>query len=580
MIDNLHASPAFCLVYQKSTAGLDSMQHLRYKQYYGRFPVESGDLVMHARHGRTYSLNGLFFPNLKVDTTINLSPAQALGVALKLFPGAVFQWQLEEEEKLLKLARNNPKASYFPSPELLVYPVGTKGRNEDFRLAYRLDVYVNEPHTRQHIYIDAMTGAVLARLEQLCTVDHPGVAYTQYAGAQSIICDSVAPDSFYLRETGRGGGIITYDVRALSANDTMRVFLNNNDTWANFNAVHDETATDAHWGAEMTYDFYKNTFNRDSYNDSGGALISRVHFGKNYNNAFWNGQLMSYGDGDGFKFGPFTAIDICGHELTHGVTQFSAGLSYQNESGALNESFSDIFGKCIERYSNVSDFSWIIGGRITLNGHAPLRDMSSPNNFKQPGFYFGQYFFDYNSSQDDQGGVHTNSGIQNFWFYLLCHGGNGFREDNGKPYWVDSIGMDKASRICYLSLTSYLYPWADYLDASNLSLDAATALYGMNSFEYNQVKKAWFAVGLINENGVSGPVTLQGWNLLPNPASNTITLSNREFGAAATAEVCDVTGRIVAQYNFVPGQAVDISSLTTGVYFVRVNDAIMKFVKE
>lgn len=580
MIDNLHANSAFRLKYQKSTTGLDSMQHLRYKQYYGRFPVESGDVIMHIKHGRTSSLNGLFFPNLHIDTSIALSSAQALDIAMKLFPDAVFQWQIEEEEQILKLATNNPQASYFPKPELLVYPIGDKGRNEDFRLAYMLDVYVNEPHTRQHIYIDAMTGAVLSQVEQICTVDRTAIANTLYAGQQSIVCDSVAPDSFYLRETGRGGGIITYDVRRVSQDDSIRIFMDNDEVWNNVNAFHDEAATDAHWGAEMTYDFYKNVFNRDSYNDSGGALISRVHFGQNYNNAFWNGQLMSYGDGDGNKFGPFTSIDICGHELTHGVTQFSAALNYQDESGALNESFSDIFGKCIEHYSNAPNFDWIIGGRIALNGHAPLRDMAHPNTFSQPGFYFGQFFFDYNSSQQDQGGVHTNSGIQNLWFYLLCQGGSGFREDNGHPYKVDSIGMDKASRICYLSLTSYLYPGAQYLDACMLSLDAARSLYGQGSFEYNQVRTAWIAVGVISETSIADHSAANGWSLLPNPASNAITLSNSSFANISVAEVCDVTGRTIAQYHFVPGEAIDISSLSTGVYFVKVNDVTMKFVKE
>jgi len=289
---------------------------------------------------------------------------------------------------------------------------------------------------------------------------------------------------------------------------------------------------------------------------------------------------MSYGDGDGNKFGPFTAIDICGHELTHGVTQFSAGLNYQNESGALNESFSDIFGKCIESYSNAPNFSWIIGGRITLNGHAPLRDMANPNIFSQPGFYFGQFFFDYNSSQVDQGGVHTNSGVQNFWFYLLCQGGSGVREDNGHPYQVDSIGMDKASRICYLSLTSYLYPWAEYLDAATISLDAVRSLYGQGSFEYNQVREAWIAVGVLNENSISEHNAANGWNLLPNPASNSITLSNPRFVNATVAELCDITGRIVGQYTFTPGEAIDLSALSTGIYVLRIDGATMKFVKE
>ena len=194
---------------------------------------------------------------------------------------------------------------------------------------------------------------------------------------------------------------------------------------------------------------------------------------------------MTFGDGAN---APLTSIDVVSHEFTHGVTEFSAGLIYANESGALNESFSDIFGKAVEYEADPLLFSWLIGEGFGT----PFRNMSNPNAFGDPDTYNGTNWFE---GAGDNGGVHINSGVQNYWFYLLVQGGSG-TNDFGEIFDVPAIGWEKASAIAYRNLTEYLIPISQYKDAREGSLEAAADLYGVCSDEFKAVAEAWFAVGI------------------------------------------------------------------------------------
>ncbi|RMF57727.1 MAG: T9SS C-terminal target domain-containing protein [Calditrichaeota bacterium] len=207
---------------------------------------------------------------------------------------------------------------------------------------------------------------------------------------------------------------------------------------------------------------------------------------------------MTYGDGDGVTFSPLVSIDVVGHEITHGVTEHSANLVYSYESGALNESFSDIFGEAIENYAAGSN-DWLIGDDIDISGNG-IRNMSNPNEDGDPDTYKGTYWA---TGSGDNGGVHTNSGVQNFWFYLLTNGGSGVN-DNGFSYNVSGIGLTKAAAIAYRNLTVYLTTNSNYSDAYLGALDAATDLYGAGSAEYNSVSDAWDAVGVDDSNAGGG----------------------------------------------------------------------------
>jgi hypothetical protein len=209
-----------------------------------------------------------------------------------------------------------------------------------------------------------------------------------------------------------------------------------------------------------------------------------------WDNAAWTGRILIFGDGSNNN--PLVELDVVSHELTHGVTQYEADLEYLYESGALNESFSDILSKAVEFTIFGDSASWQLARHYREGG---LRDMSNPNLKGQPDTYLGDMWY---VGNEDQGGVHTNSGLQNYWFYLLCEGGDGVN-DLGHSYSIEPIGMDAATDITYRNLTEYLISSSDYLDCRIGSLLATADLYGKNSSIYQEIDKAWDAVGVIDE---------------------------------------------------------------------------------
>jgi Zn-dependent metalloprotease len=231
----------------------------------------------------------------------------------------------------------------------------------------------------------------------------------------------------------------------------------NNGNYVITNSGH--PAVDVHWGMEKTYDFYLNVFSRNSFDGNGSIIKQYVNplimngtAGYPNNASAFNApyNIMAYGMGDGTGYKPLVGLDVEGHEFTHMVinNNGNGGLTYQAESGALNESFADIFGTCVEFYSNVNP-DWLIGEDVMI-GQAYMRSMSNPNGGQQPDTYQGQYWVNTSntSPQNDNGGVHTNSGVQNFWFYLLCQGGSGTNDLNN-AYAVTGIGIAQARAIAY-----------------------------------------------------------------------------------------------------------------------------------
>jgi len=256
----------------------------------------------------------------------------------------------------------------------------------------------------------------------------------------------------------------------------------------------DEAVNEAYDGAGATYDLYYEVFERNSIDDKGLRLDSTVHYGVKYDNAFWNGDQMVYGDGDAELFQRFTkCIDVIGHELTHGITQYEAGLQYYGESGALNESFSDVFGSLVkQRVKNqkAQDADWLIGeGMLVpkIKGIA-LRSMKEPGTAyddsllgkdPQPGHIRDKY-----TGMADNAGVHINSGIPNHAFYLAA-------------VEIGGYAWEKAGKIWYESLCDFLRPQAEFKTAAQVTIKVAGRLYGTNSQEQKAVQNAWEKVGVL-----------------------------------------------------------------------------------
>lgn len=259
-------------------------------------------------------------------------------------------------------------------------------------------------------------------------------------------------------------------------------------------ATGDKAIDEAYDGAGATYDFYWNVYKRNSVDNKGMRLDSSVHYSEDYDNAFWNGKQMVYGDGDGEIFDRFTkSIDVIGHELTHGVTQFTARLEYSGQSGALNESYSDVFGSLVKQNhlkQTAAQADWLIGvGLFTPNvkGGA-LRSMKAPGTAYDDPQLGGKdpqpdHMSKYVKTSSDNGGVHLNSGIPNHAFYLVATqlGGNAW---------------DKAGRIWYVTLTERLQPTSEFQDAATLTYKVAGELYGTGGAEQNAVASAWDKVGI------------------------------------------------------------------------------------
>jgi Zn-dependent metalloprotease len=283
------------------------------------------------------------------------------------------------------------------------------------------------------------------------------------------------------------------------------------------NPTNDPSVNESYDGLGLTYDFYKQVLNRNSLDGNGMRLDAVVHYGDGFNNAFWDGQEMVFGDGDGELFTRFTrSLDVIAHELTHGVTEFTAGLEYHKQPGALNESVSDVFGSLVKQWSLNQDAAtadWLIGPEIftpSTSGDA-LRSMKAPGQAydnplfgkdPQPGHMDGFRVLP-DTRAGDNGGVHINSGIPNHAFYLISTA-------------IGGHAWDAAGHIWYETLTKNCGPQAQFQDFADATAGVAGRLYGPSSIEQQAVCDGWREVGIRVKAGVSVratvPAAMKSWH--------------------------------------------------------------------
>lgn len=468
-------------------------EHIRLQQVVSGADVYFGEAILHLRSGQIFRVNGALVPAslLSSDPVKNLRDQQAdLKRYLDQQPVGRWAWEDEGLTRLFQQVQGRKDTSFYPQGKMVWYaPVNRL--DQVHRMAYQYKVYAADTAWAREVFLDAGTGALLGEHELIHHTDVTGKAKTKYSDTQSMVTDSTGASQYRLREAGRGNGIETYDMNNGTNYNSAVDFTDADNFWNNVNAQKDEVAPDAHWGAQMTFDYFKKEHNRSSYDNNNAKIYSFVHYSSNYNNAFWNGWCMTYGDGNGSTFTPLTAIDVCGHEIAHAVTSNTANLVYSYESGALNESFSDIFGNAVEQYGRPNDWSWRIGEDMTPSGNG-IRAMENPNLFNQPKFYKGVKWY---SGTGDNGGVHYNSGVQNYWFYLLSEGVSGTNE-KGWSFSIDSLGMEEAGKIAYRNLSVYLTKSAQHADARTYSIMSATDLYGNCSPEVISVTNAWWVCGV------------------------------------------------------------------------------------
>ena len=434
--------------------------HCKYQQFYNEYPVAHAVLITHVKDGAIKFSNN----NLQKLPEINLS------------------FKLEVSE-ILKKNHLSTDSKTLENIELVILNHG------DFiGLCYK---YTTPSFEKKAHYFNAQDGNLIKTEQLTHYLNVNGQGETVYSGTQTISSDSIAPNIFRLRDYSRGNGIETYSLNNTTDTTNYIDFSNTSKDWLTFTDPIDQYALDAHWGASQTYDYFLTQHQRNSVDNQGAKLVSLLHYGNNFVNAFWDGDKMIYGDGNSTT-GPLVSIDIVGHEITHGLTSNTAMLLLENEPGALNESFSDIFGVLIDWYARPLVANWTVGEEVSSS----IRSLADPSVNNDPKFYKGTNWKALGGT--GFGGIHSNNGVQNHWFYLLVNGGTGINEA-GNDFNINGVGINKAAQIAYRNLTAYLTPTSDYEEARFYSILSAQDLFGPCSPEVEAVTNAWYAVGVGEE---------------------------------------------------------------------------------
>ncbi len=460
--------------------------HVRMTRTYLGLPVLGGDLVVHrAADG---SWRGL-------SQTLRATPA---GSAKASVAGAL------AEAKALAAPANARVSGEKVSSRTLVLDA-TSGTP---RLAWKVltgGVQADGTPSRLATYVDAHSGARLRSEQEIVNVD--GSGQSLYTGTDPLQL-TLSGSTYQLKDPTRGN---TYTTDMNNKSDSLgcqvfgfgcsngTLFTSPDNLFGNGSTSSRESAAvDAQYGTNVTWDYYKFVHGRNGIFGNGTGSFNRVHYGNGYVNAFWDGKKMTYGDGDGTSYGPLVSLDVAGHEMSHGVTENSANLTYSGESGGLNESTSDIFGTLVEFYANETTDDpgdYLIGEEFDLKKHVGFRRMDNPSS---DGSSVNCW-----SSGVGNLDVHYSSGVGNHFFYLLAEG-SGAKTIGGVAHnsttcngsTVTGIGRDAAGKIWYRALTVYMTSSTNYSGARQASVKAANDLYGAGSAQSNAVAAAWSAVNV------------------------------------------------------------------------------------
>ncbi len=460
--------------------------HVRLDRTYRGLPVVGGDLVVHQAGGRWLGVSQTLARPLSLSTTPKLAKGKAVRKALK---------RSSATRSIAGLRKAGPVrlvVETLSGKPRLAWQVTTVGKRAD------------QTPSRLSTYVGARSGKVLRREEHVVNVD--GTGNTLYSG--TVPLQVTQSGSTYQLKDATRGNTYTTDMNGKTDSVLCQVFgfgcqagtqmTSTTTTFGNGATSNRLSAgADAQYGTNVTWDYYKLVHGRNGIFGTGAGSFNRVHYGSNYANAFWDGTKMTYGDGNGTQYGPLVSLDVAGHEMSHGVTENTAGLTYSGESGGLNESTSDIFGTMVEFYAaNANDpGDYKIGEEFDLATHSGFRRMDNPiADGSSPNCY---------STNTKNLDVHYSSGVGNHFFYLLAEG-SGAKTINGVAHssptcngsTITGIGRDAAQRIWFRALTVYMTSGTTYAQARTATLNAATDLFGASSTQRATVAAAWSAVSV------------------------------------------------------------------------------------
>jgi bacillolysin len=566
------------------------LTHYKYQQLFLNIPVEGAGCIEHYQEdGSLQFINAKIADSIISDGIPRITEKDAIEdliVKLKEDPKIKFAWESADWEQQARLDYGDSSATWYPTAELIFAIDDFQNMTlvlsgSRYKLAYKISITTIDPNFETfNYYVDAVTGEIL---KVRSTAVHDGPAAIHGYGTKTI--DTQWKGQLF------GGHYI------LKTNDASRVIHtkknpgDNNAWWALDNTTDNDnnwgnifqTETTTHYHVSNSWDYYRNVFSRTGQNNESREVRVRTQ---------WNDVNAKFEPGGGshnnLTFGK-TSLgwdygmepSVVAHEFTHGVTWHSSNLQYEYESGALNESFSDIFGIVIQAAMlDGGATDWIFGNFVPSSIYE-TRSLKEPKLFGQhientspvigqPDTYLGEFW---QADAVDHGGVHINSGIGNHWFYILAHGETDYN-DNIDYYDVDGIGMTKAARISYLALTSILQNTSQYSDARQATIQAAINLFGQCSVEHQATEDAWYAVGVGTANTCTytldiAQVSQHDLTIYPNPANEFLNVE-LPYRTNEAIQIYDISGKLVQKFtndNLIFQS--DISSFDDGMYTIQ-----------
>jgi len=573
--DVLTLRPGVDMAVKGKEVSSHARQVIEYTQVYKGIPVDRASVKLVSDKGKIKMMNASWYD---IPVSLNITPSITKEAALRLAKNRINAkvYRTDELSNALKaITDNNIKSqiqkeliSVDPGGQLVIIKDFESSAKADMHLAYKFNVYASQPLSRSWVYVDAHTGKILLVDAIIKHVNEtpPGsistTVQTRYAGQRNIRVKQISGNdphsglplvasnplelyipgslTYALIDDTRGNGVETYDLNGVGGLPLNipalyiqgKSFTDADNNWTlgehkrggAVESENDDIAWDAHWGAGVVYDYWGSQHNRLSFDGNNGKIKSFIHSGLAFDNAFWNGEVMTYGDGSGTAangFKPLTSLDVCAHEIGHGVCEFTANLVYAKESGAMNEGFSDIWAAATE-YHTIKTIDpsmaavlkpFYIGEQISADPANPLRRMDNPKAKGDPDTYNGAGWVSQTDCSptlaNDQCGVHTNSNVLNKWFYLLTVGsgaGSGpdaayVGEDDGindlgNAYSVTGQGFAVSEKVAYMT-ELLLSSTATYAEAREISIAVANELSGDPcSALVEAVTNAWYAVGV------------------------------------------------------------------------------------
>lgn len=585
------------LLIDTHTDNLVGLTHYKYQQLYKTIPIEGAGCIEHfTKSGSLVFLNAKIADSINSDARPRFTPEEAIEDLISLInrDGKLkFAWESEEWEQQIRSDHADSNATWYPTPEL-IFAIDTMKNmtlvidGSRYSLAYKIPITTILPtYETNFYYLDAIYGHILK-----VRSSHIDITADVYGYGNRYI------------DTKWIGGFVQKHI--LDAEDDTRnihtkKYTFGADYWNNMNDTKSGdsnwgntylTETSTHYHVSNTWDYYKNTFGRVGMDGQGSEVRIRTQYtggmGVSSTNAFYLEDLTP----NQLIFGYSSALwdlgmepSIVAHEFTHGITHHTSDLAYEFESGALNESFSDILGTVIQAQTlDYGSTDWIHGNHVP-NSLTDTRDLSDPNSrgqhwsgqydsngnaiydLGQPDYYEGNYWC--NCPFDvDKGGVHLNSGVQNKWFYVLCKG-----ESNNN---IQAIGMTKAVQIAYLALTSFLMNSSQYSDSKEATIQAAIQLFGECSIEHKTTVESWNFVGLnasfnCQTSNIHHNLHIDDVIIYPNPTNSKLFFELPE-ALISDVKFFDSQGKLV---NEIEGKGLnfnlDVSLFENGFYLMKLN---------